>query len=94
MCELKKSYENSLKVAKKKQFKPSQSIPKQHSKTKTPLLLREFDLMLQSYILAMSNHATVISQAIANSAAKTLMKKYLAIIGEFDLNLQVWLNFI
>ena len=94
MCELKKSYGNGLKVAKNKQFKPPQSIPKQHSKTETPLLLRGFDSMLKNYILAMSNHATVISQAIANSDAKTLMKKYLAIIGEFDLNLQVWLNFI
>ena len=45
----------------KKQFKPSQSIQKQHSKTETPLLLWGFDSLLQNYILAMSNHAAVIS---------------------------------
>ena len=83
---------NALKVreAKKEGREPSKSLQKYQSQTGRPLLLGDFDSMVQSYIVSMSNRGAVISRSIANSAAKALMKKLPGIIGNIDVDSSSW----
>ena len=88
--EFRKKYEEELREAKKEGREPSKSLQKYQSQTGRPLLLGDFDSMVQSYIVSMSNRGAVISRSIANSAAKALMKKHPGIIGNIDVDSSSW----
>ena len=82
-----KNYEKQKRKAVNRQTK---SLQKYQSQTGRPLLLGDFDSMVQSYIVSMSNRGAVISRSIANSAAKALMKKHPGIIGNIDVDSSSW----
>ena len=84
----KKKYEDQLATAKKAGVAPVKSIVKK--KLGRPLLLGQFDSIIQKYIQSMSNRGAVITWSIANSAAKALMRKYPGIVGDIDIDSSSW----
>ena len=84
----KKKYEDQLATAKKAGVAPVKSIVKK--KLGRPLLLGQFDSMIQKYIQSMSNRGAVITWSIANSVAKALMRKYPGIIADIDIDSSSW----
>lgn len=55
------------------------------SHTGCPLLLVEFDSLVQSYLIAQSNQGCVINSGVANATATALMKRNPGVIGNNDL---------
>ena len=87
----KEKYEKQLKQAtQNKEQLTTKIIPKYELKTGRPLLLGKFDEMVQTYIHGLSSRGAVITWAVANAAAKALMKKYPGVIGEIDVDSSYW----
>ena len=87
----KENYEKQLKQAtQNKEQLTTKIIPKYELKTGRPLLLGKFDEMVQTYIHGLSSRGAVITWAVANAAAKALMKKYPGVIGEIDVDSSYW----
>ena len=68
--------------------KPSKVIAS--NKRGKPLLMGPLDSMVQKYIQSMSNIGAVITWAIANAAAKALMRNYPGMVGEIDIESSSW----
>ena len=84
----KTKYESQLEAEKKSGATPSKAIslkPKGR-----PLLMGPFDSMVQKYIQSMINRGAVITWAVANAAAKALMRKYPGMIGNIDIDSSSW----
>ena len=62
-----------------------ESISKYSSPTGRPLMLRELDSMIQSYI-----KSVIANTVIANATAKALMKKYPNVVGEIGVDHSRW----
>jgi len=84
--------EADLKAAKAIGITPKKAIPKFAVKTGRLLLLGDLDSMVQKYLLAASNRGAVITRASAVSAAKALLKKYLNVVGNIDLESSYWVK--
>ena len=84
----KTKYESQLVAEKKSGANPSKVIAS--NKRGRPLLMGPLDSMVQKYIQSMSNRGAVITWAIANAAAKALMRKYPGMVGEIDIESSSW----
>ena len=90
--EFKKRYEKQLQEAKKGNLQPPTSIERYRSKTGQPLLLEKSDSMVEKYIEEMCNQGAFITWSIANATAKALIRKYLNVVGEMDLDSSYWVQ--
>jgi len=84
----KKKYYELLSMQSKTGAEVTKSIPKVN--VGRPLMLGQFDSMIQTYIRSMSNRGAVITWSVANAAAKALMRKYPGIVGDIDIDSSSW----
>ena len=85
-----KKAEEEIKQASKERREPKKALSKYSSPTGRPLLLGEFDSMVQSYLVAQSNRGCVINSSVANATATALMKRNPGVIGNIDLESSHW----
>ena len=83
----KKKYEKKLDMAQHKQMH-RKKLPSLRGGR--PLLLGKLDQMVQSYIMAASNRGAVITRSMAVSTSRTLMKRYLDMVGNIDIENSHW----
>ena len=60
---------------------PTKSIPKYSQPTGRPLMLGELDIMVQTYLRALSKRGEVVNTSVANATAKALISKYPNIVN-------------
>ena len=87
-CTFRKRYESDLADAKRQGKTPSTSLLLKPQGG--PFLLGEIDKIVQRFILAASNRASVITRGIAVSTAQALLTRNPHLIGNMDVESSHW----
>ena len=90
---MKESTIRSFKTRAIKEIKDAskeQSLKKYSKPTGRPVLLGELDVMVQSYIKAVSSRSALVNSSLAIAAGKALIQKYPNAVGNIDIDSSSW----
>ena len=79
-----------IKDASKEQQEVTQSLKKYSKPTGRSVLLGELDVMVQSYIKAVSSRSALVNSSLAIVAGKALIQKYPNAVGNIDSDSSSW----